>query len=231
MRYVEHPAPAALSPWLMCLWERREDGAPVRVVPDGCIDVVWTAGRGTQLVGANTTAFVAGLPAGGRAAGARLRPGAAPALLGVRAEAVRDARIDVGELWGADGARLADGLERSRAPVAGLERWLAARAAGAPPPDPVVAAAVAVLERDAEAVRALAAAVALSERSLRRRVTVAVGYGPKLLARVLRLRRALDSARQGTGLARVAAEAGYSDQAHFSGDCRELAGVAPTALL
>jgi AraC-like DNA-binding protein len=48
---------------------------------------------------------------------------------------------------------------------------------------------------------------------------------------VLRLRRALAAARAGGDLARVAFEAGYADQAHFSGDCRELAGIPPTALL
>ena len=52
MSYREHPAPALLSPWLECLWERTADAAErVRVLPDGCIDVVWTRGSGPQLVG------------------------------------------------------------------------------------------------------------------------------------------------------------------------------------
>ena len=64
----------------------------------------------------------------------------------------------------------------------------------------------------------------MSERALRRRVRTAVGYGPKRLGRVLRLGRALAAARAGDDLGRVAFDAGYADQAHFSGDCRELAG-------
>jgi len=57
MTYREHHAPAALAPWLACIWERGDgDGAPVRVVPDGCIDIVWTEGVGAQVVGPNTTA-------------------------------------------------------------------------------------------------------------------------------------------------------------------------------
>jgi AraC-like DNA-binding protein len=56
-------------------------------------------------------------------------------------------------------------------------------------------------------------------------------HAPKRLARVLRLERALAAARAGEELARAAAEAGYADQAHFSHDCRALAGVAPSALL
>ena len=62
-------------------------------------------------------------------------------------------------------------------------------------------------------------------------MTAAVGYGPKRLGRVLRLRRALAAARAGDELGRVAFDAGYADQAHFSGDCRELAGVPPSLLI
>jgi AraC-like DNA-binding protein len=77
----------------------------------------------------------------------------------------------------------------------------------------------------------LAARLAISERQLRRRVAAAVGYGPKRLARVFRLRRALDAAHAGDELARVAFDAGYADQAHFANECRALAGASPSALL
>jgi hypothetical protein len=56
MSYREHPVSPALAPWLACTWERTGAGRPVRVLPDGCIDVVWTQGAHTQLVGANTAA-------------------------------------------------------------------------------------------------------------------------------------------------------------------------------
>jgi AraC-like DNA-binding protein len=94
-----------------------------------------------------------------------------------------------------------------------------------------VQAAVALLHDTARPVGELARELFVSERQLRRRIGAAVGYGPKRLARVLRLERALAAARGGEELARVAAEAGYADQSHFAGDCRELAGVPPSALL
>ena len=75
----------------------------------------------------------------------------------------------------------------------------------------------------------LARELAVSERHLRRRVTDQVGYGPKRLARVLRLRRAIAEVRAGADLAEVAFAAGYADQAHFGNDCRELAGATPSA--
>src|SRR5258706_5908885 len=52
----------------------------------------------------------------------------------------------------------------------------------------------------------------------------AVGYGHKMLERVLRFQRARRIARGTTSLALVAALAGYADQAHLSRECRGLAG-------
>ena len=50
---------------------------------------------------------------------------------------------------------------------------------------------------------------------------------------MLRLRRFLALAEAGasTDLARVAAEAGYSDQPHLTRECADLAGLPPAALL
>ena len=163
--------------------------------------------------------------------GARLRPGAAPALLGVAAESLRDERLGLELVLGGEGARLESALEREHDPVGGLAAWLAQRAACAELPDPLVSAAVRRLGHRADDVAGLARELGVSGRGLRRRITAAVGYGPKRLGRVLRLRRALTAARAGDELARVAFDAGYADQAHFSGDCRELAGVPPSALI
>ncbi|MDX6682420.1 MAG: hypothetical protein QOG94_2459 [Solirubrobacteraceae bacterium] len=232
MTYSEQAPPPALAPWVQCTWQRSGDGGPpVRVVPDGCIDIVWTEGAGTQLVGPNTRAFLVPLAAGTRVAGVRLHPGAAPSLLGIDAAAVRDERVAIDGLWGDDGLRLAEALDAHDDRERVLVSALAARARRAAAPDALVRAAVGRLEGPHPDVGALAFELGVSERQLRRRFERAVGYGPKRLARVLRLARALDGARTGTALALVAAEAGYADQAHFAHDCRDLAGVAPSALL
>jgi AraC-like DNA-binding protein len=231
--YREHPAPAALAPWLQCTWERAPEAAElVRVLPDGCIDVVWTQDAGAQLVGPNTTAFLSEVPAGHRVVGARMAPGAAPALLGLTAPDVRDARSPLEAVIGDDGRRLGEALEGGGDPLGILCDWLARRAAGAAAPDPLVGEAVARLSRPRpQRLAGMAADIGVSERALRRRVTAVVGYGPKRLARILRLRRALELSREGEGLAGAAFLAGYVDQAHLSHDCRELAGVPPSALL
>jgi AraC-like DNA-binding protein len=232
MTYREHPPPPALAPWVQCAWQRSGDGGPpVRVVPDGCIDVVWTEGAGTQVVGPNTTAFLVPLAAGTRVAGVRLHPGTAPALLGVDAAALRDGRLAIDDAWGDEGRRLAEALDEHDDRAHILLSALAQRAATAAAPDALVRAAIGRLLVPRVAVAALARELGVSERQLRRRFEATVGYGPRRLARVLRLGRALAAAHAGEELGRVAADAGYADQAHFTHDCRSLAGAAPSALL
>ncbi|HWC27999.1 MAG TPA: helix-turn-helix domain-containing protein [Solirubrobacteraceae bacterium] len=231
MPYREHASEPVLAPWLACAWERVGDGPVVRVVPDGCIDVVWTEGAGAQVVGANTVAFRVALPRGARVTGVRMRPGAGAALLGVDAAALRDGRVPLAQVWGDDGRRLEQQLDSAADPVGVLLAALRARAQQAGPPDPLVRAAVRRLADPRARVEAVARELDVSARQLRRRFEAAVGYGPKRLARVLRLERALAAARGGEQLAQAAAGAGYADQAHFAHDCRALAGAPPSALL
>jgi AraC-like DNA-binding protein len=234
MSYRELDPPAALGAWVECAWEVESDGRERRIVPDGCIDVVWTVDGTLQLVGANTTAFAVRSGAGARATGVRMHPGAAPALLGVDAERVVDARLPLSALLGDEARRLEERLagepadRRSRMLLGALGR----RIAGAPEPDPLVRAAARELARRPERrTGPLARDLHVSERHLRRRVTKAVGYGPKRLGRVLRLQWTLALARSGAGLAAAGAEGGYADQAHFANDCVALTGVPPGRLL
>lgn len=231
MAIREHCRPTVLAAWLDCVWERTAGGEADRILPDGCIDVVFSADRGLRLVGANTVAFISDVASGEPVIGARFRPGAAPALLGIAAEPVLDQRPPLSELLGDDGRRLQGLLYESADPVATLRGWLTDRARHASAPDSLVAATVAGMVGGDDRIGPLADSLGVSERALRRRVTAAVGYGPKRLGRVLRLRRALALAADGSPLADVAYEAGYADQAHFGHDCRELAGVAPGRFL
>jgi AraC-like DNA-binding protein len=110
-----------------------------------------------------------------------------------------------------------------------LEVVAAGRLREAGGPGPWRAAVVAALARG-RGVAQTAWEVGLSERQLRRRSLAVFGYGPKTLARVLRMRRALGLARGGAPLAEVAARCGYADQAHLAREVKDLAGVPITAL-
>ena len=82
----------------------------------------------------------------------------------------------------------------------------------------------------ATSVPALADAVGLGERHLRRRFAEAVGYGPKTFARVARFRAALGLVRSGEPLAAAALAAGYADQAHMTREMTALGGRPPGAI-
>ena len=55
------------------------------VLPDGCVDIVWIGDRATLVSGPATAAAINHLPAETLIVGARLRPGLAGDILGVRA--------------------------------------------------------------------------------------------------------------------------------------------------
>ncbi|WP_069463977.1 helix-turn-helix transcriptional regulator [Actinacidiphila rubida] len=205
------------------VWSRPGGTGRYRVLPDGCMDIVWH--DGTLLVaGPDTVAHVAHDPEDSHYAGLRFAPGVGPAVLGAPARELRDLRVPLDALWPGARVRELAGRAADEGPAAALEAWAAARFRAMAPADPVPGAVAAALAAGGT-VSAVAAGTGLGERQLRRRCEAAFGYGPKTLARVLRLQRALALARAGTPFAEVAAEAGFADQPHLAREVRALAGV------
>jgi AraC-like DNA-binding protein len=241
VRYREHAPSAELGDIVVCTWERRvpagSDAPAAMILPDGCVDLIW---RGSELIvaGPDRGPLSSAVPAGDTVVGVRLRPGAAGAILGLPASELRDLRIPLEEVWRERGAELeqrlglaASATQRRRL----LEGAVRARHARAPEPDRMVIAATRALGLPGARVAALGAALGVSERQLRRRFAEAVGYGPKLLDRVLRFQRFLALAprlaRGEDDLARAAFALGYSDQAHLTREVGELAGRTPAKLI
>ncbi|MEV7286239.1 helix-turn-helix domain-containing protein [Streptomyces sp. NPDC093252] len=194
-----------------------------RVLPDGCMDLLWHAGE-LLVAGPDTRAHPTG-SADGPWTGLRFAPGTAPALLGVPALELRDRRVALADLWPAAEVRRVSG-RLAAAPDAGaaLEDLALERAARGTPPDPALREIVAALDAG-RPVAATADLLGLGARQLHRRSLAAFGYGPKTLARVLRLQRALALARAGVPHAETASRAGYADQAHLSREVKDLTGV------
>ncbi len=79
-------------------------------------------------------------------------------------------------------------------------------------------------------VQALAAELAWSRRHLSASVTRAFGLPPKRFAQLVRMEHVTRSLDAGRDLATVAAEAGFSDQAHLTNEVRAFTGLTPGQL-
>jgi AraC-like DNA-binding protein len=206
----------------------------LQIVPDGCIDIVWT-GQRLQVAGPDTKPVLERFPAASVIVGVRFLPGAAPSWLGVPASEIVNSRVPLEEFWSADGRRLAAQLHAARdarAAAAELQSVLVARLPGTPSFDAAARAAFHMIARDDDGPRSvskLAARLGLGERTLRRRCESAFGYGPKTLDRILRFQRFLGLLRRSAGarIAELAAASGFADQAHLTRDVRRLGGLTP----
>jgi len=209
----------------------------MRILPDGCIDIVWIGDETLTVAGPDTAGNVVGLSDGTLTVGIRFRTGRAPGFLGVRADELTDRSVDLDDLWGRDAAVIAEQLASAptvEAKEAILEKAVLSRMETARQPHPDVATAVEVIATAPADARVgdLSRELNVSERQLRRRFDEAVGYGPKTLGRVFRFRHFLSMVEDGRmPIAQAAAEAGYADQPHLTRECNDLAGLPPAELL
>jgi hypothetical protein len=138
--YREYRAPGGLESVVSCLWRRTPgDARTQRVVPDGCVDLIWFAGRELFVVGADTGPREVELVEDAETFAVRLRPGAAGSVLGTRAAELCDRQVALAEVWGDDGARLEEALARATGAEA-LELLARAVTRRAAAPDPLASA-------------------------------------------------------------------------------------------
>ncbi|NYT93429.1 AraC family transcriptional regulator [Salinispora sp. H7-4] len=197
--------------------------APARVLPDGCLDLIWRDGA-VFVAGPDTSARIAPSAPGSRYAALRFGAGTGPGVVGIPASEVVDRQVPLETVWPAASVRA---ITEAADPLAALtaaarRRWRGTDRA---------MVALAGAARAGLSVGLVAARCGLSSRQLQRRSNAAFGYGPKTLHRILRMQRAVVLARTGQPFASVAIEAGYADQAHLAREVRALAGAPLTALL
>jgi AraC-like DNA-binding protein len=247
--YAEVAPPAAVAHTIACLWMRTSDAGdkPTLVLPDGCFDLIWRPGDEVMLAAPDTVASQVQANAASVWVGLRFRPGVGKAVLGVPMDALLNDRPTVTDVLAA----------RSHADHEGASHQLLAQAAQAPTArdaapllvrlgalltgraeiDRVAAQAGRLLADPRRTIASVATELAEPPRSLNRRMTEQVGYGPKMLQRVLRLQRLLSMSDAGAArgsripLAALAASAGYADQSHLVRDAVSLTGLTPSALL
>ena len=243
--YVERPPVPGLAGVVRTVWIQRTGEAAYvqRHLPTGGVEIHVPIGGRPQLVGPLTGPKVEVIPAHTTIVGVRFQPGTAPPVPTMLDELV-DQRLGLAELWGRSVDRLVEAIARAGTPdraLMFLQAHLLQEFRHAVRVDALVGEAVhALMPWHPVNIGTLATHLALSESQLRRRCLHAVGVSPKVLQRTLRFQGFLALAQAGAmatgrrgadGMAGLAIEAGYADQAHLGQECLRLTGLTPRRLL
>jgi AraC-like DNA-binding protein len=217
--------------------------ASALILPDGCIDILIDVHTGAgRVVGTMTRALVEPLTPACSIVAVRFKPGMASAFLRVPAAELTDHAVPLRELgcaWLATPPAPEGSGSEPQAVLDTLQRLLLERAATATAPLEVREATRRLFAMRAPTVESLARELGRSRQHLARQFREHVGIGPKEFARVARLQRAVAAVQQTAaagaaaserhGLAQLALDLGYFDQAHMSRDFNDLAGLTPRA--
>jgi AraC-like DNA-binding protein len=253
MRFVSREPCAALSPFVRVLWyfegralthqrERKLPQTEMQLLVNLHEDELrWWDGRalahehhisGTGVCGIYSGPFALDTAGQRRVVGAVVRPGAAPALFGVAADALCSQHVALDALWGSSGRSLRERLLEVDEPAHMLQMldvMLTDRLAGRLAPSQSIAFACGALDMG-RSVAAISDELGWSGKRLRERFTAAIGVTPKRYARLSRLQRLLTSvgAKRTQSWAELALAHGYYDQAHLISEFRTLTGLAPS---
>jgi AraC-like DNA-binding protein len=235
--YHERPAASFLQGTFAFTWIHRipeASATPIIVTPDGAIDLQWIGWK-FRVAGPDKEPMIEMLPAGTTVIGFRFQPAAAAAWLGVPANEILGERLYLHELLGPSARQLA-GKVRDNRNIAELTAELESVIADFAPRNAAIAQSMRAAYNLIQAgpppgvalVPWLGRALAMSERTLRRRFDESFGYGPKTLDRILRYQRYLHLVRLSQeSTASLAVRAGYSDQPHLVRESQRLACCTP----
>ncbi|HET9204890.1 MAG TPA: helix-turn-helix domain-containing protein [Burkholderiaceae bacterium] len=246
-----------LHAYVDSLWYGEREALPhtrERCLPTGCADIVVPLLqdhlirydhehvhparrlRGAIVQGASDRFGVRGTEGPSAVVGVHFKPGGAAAFFGGALPALRNRTELLEDLWGPSARELRERLLAAASPQHALQvlnEHLLQRLRDAPPPDPLVAFAVAAFHRDPARARVepVQRQSGCTPAQFIRRFEQAVGLTPKRYARVLRFGVLLPSlVRCGPrDWAQIAAGAGYFDQSHLIREFRQLAGMVPGA--
>lgn len=238
--YGEATPASPLRPWVECYWWTRGRTASAvrhRVLPDGCMDVIFDAvgASGPSVVGTMTRPLEVRRDGVVDTLGIRFRPGGLPRFVPLLARELLDGAVALDAVLGprhrlrglGDLLTAASPSHRASLLDAALVRCLGDGLAG----DGLAARAAALLE-SAPDVAQVCRRLGVSRRTLERRFDEAVGVSPAVLRRILRFRAAADLTltRPDLPLAAVAARTGFADQPHMTREVVAWAGRPPGLL-
>lgn len=189
--------------------------------------------RGVSLVGATTRMSERKLRGSGWAVGALLRPAAVRTLTSNPSSLVdTEQPLDAPALHAQVVAAMGSASERHEKAVDAFTRWLSARACDVPAVARHANTMPEVLigEGGANTPTEAAVRLAVSLRTLQRMTHRYIGLPPAAIIRRRRLQDAAQLVREqpDISLATIAADLGYTDHAHLTGDFRTVLGFTPS---
>lgn len=231
-------AAPALRPFVAHYWIvtwdlRGQDPYEQRVLPYPAVNMTFKPGR-CRIAGVPRGRFSEILREAGRVFGVRFRPGGFHPFLGMPVSSITDRFLAIDDVFGPPGRELADAILAAddHTAVAVMDEFLTTRAPRQADPAAELAAAVVTHAATVPAMTRVddpARAFDLSLRRLQRLFGDYIGVSPKWVIRRHRLQEAAVRATTGTpvNLTQLAAELGYSDQAHLTRDFTAMIGVPP----
>ncbi|WP_026923940.1 AraC family transcriptional regulator [Glycomyces arizonensis] len=204
------------------------------IIPHPSVNLSFMPGLGAEVHGPGTALSRHPLTGAGRVFGVKFRPGGFAAFTGEETAALPDWTIGAAALYGPEVEEL-NAIAMSggdRDAVRLVSAFLAERLPERPAPryERLLRIVSAMLEdRSITRVDQAAARFAMSPKSVQRLFQSYIGLGPKWLIRRYRIHDAADrlAADPAVDLARLAVELGWSDQAHFTHDFKDLIGSPP----
>lgn len=243
MGYWEEKPVDALRHYVKALWIWEGVASPgsYRVLPDGCIDIIFSLVReetgdvnSLSVIGTMTRYLEVSRIDMPFMLGVRFRPAGAGPFLDCSATEITDAQLPLEELWDQERSRLRSRLGECISiseSIGVLQQALLKRLESARRGDEGMMYATRRIAASSGRTNLdnLASDVGLSPRQFRRRFEYEVGIGPKRFGRVTRFQKCLRSVlARGGRWADLAYEHGYCDQAHLIRDFKEFTGLGPT---
>jgi AraC-like DNA-binding protein len=236
-RYAEAAPAPELAPFVVHHWIvtwdlRGQDPHEQRVLPYPSVNVTFTAGR-CRVAGVPRGRFTEELRGAGRVFGTRFRPGGFRPFTDAPVAAITGRFVPVADFFGTRGRRLSDAVLAAddAGAVTAMEEFLNSFRPRRTPDGDLVTAVVERAAADPGIARVdqLAAEFGVGMRRLQRLFADHVGVGPKWVIRRYRLHEAAARVARGTpvDLVALAADLGYSDQAHLTRDFTAMVGEPP----
>lgn len=243
--YQELQPHPLLHPYIETYWisedyTEEEDAFSLRVLPDGCVDIIFTfeGERLKPLLVGTMTSYLDVLYKGRiKIGGIRFRPGAIRAFVHIPVFEYTDMKIDmqdVDTLLERSFFEKLQSCQTMRQLFRSLDEYFLTRLPCFIIPDRQIDYAVKLLKQaDGNIPTALLAEKAcLSPRQFERRFKESVGISPKAFSRITRFRTLTGILKNNPGqsLLDIALDCGYHDHSHLSKEFKRLSGYTPREL-